>query len=177
MSESSQSSESPTSPESSETSGSSARAFDETEITFRVINKEADLPAWCDRQALATFLHSTMKPWEDTLTDIHRAFDYCFSDSPGRGGFMILAERKEWLVGAVVFLNTGMGGYVPEHILLFISVDPELRGRGLGRRLMERALARCEGAVKLHVEYENPAKRLYERMGFKSKYAEMRYKP
>ncbi len=147
------------------------------DLSFRVVKKEADLPFWCDRQSLASFLHTTMKPWEDTLTDIHRAFDYCFSDSPGMGGFMILAERDEWLVGAVVFLHTGMGGYVPEHLLLFISVDPAVRSGGVGRQLIERALARCEGPVKLHVEYDNPAKRLYERVGFTSKYAEMRYEP
>jgi GNAT superfamily N-acetyltransferase len=147
------------------------------ELSFRVVEQEADLSSWCDRQSLASFLHTTMKPWEDTLTDIHRAFDYCFSDSPGMGGFMILAEQDEWLVGAVVFLNTGMGGYVPEHLLLFISVDPEVRGHGVGRQLIERALTRCEGPVKLHVEYDNPAKRLYERVGFTSKYAEMRYEP
>jgi GNAT superfamily N-acetyltransferase len=157
-----------------ETPGKSAEKI---ALSFRVVEREADLPPWCDRQSLASFLHTTMKPWEDTLTDIHRAFDYCFSDSPGMGGFMILAEQDEWLVGAVVFLNTGMGGYVPEHLLLFISVDPEVRGHGVGRQLIERALARCEGPVKLHVEYDNPAKRLYERVGFTSKYAEMRYEP
>ncbi|MDK2978441.1 MAG: hypothetical protein PWP52_1155, partial [Bacteroidales bacterium] len=30
--------------------------------------------------------------------------------------------------------------------------------------------------VKLHVEYDNPAKRLYERLGMTTKYAEMRLK-
>jgi len=118
-----------------------------------------------------------MKPWEDTEADIHRALDYCFSEAEGKGGFMVLAGMDRRLVGAIVMLDTGMGGYVPEHILLFISVDPELRGRGLGHRLIEKALKSCEGSVKLHVEYDNPAKRLYERVGFVSKYAEMRHVP
>ena len=48
-------------------------------------------------------------------------------------------------------------------------------GRGIGRRTIERALDQADGPVKLHVEYDNPAKRLYERIGFTSKYAEMRY--
>jgi ribosomal protein S18 acetylase RimI-like enzyme len=69
-----------------------------------------------------------------------------------------------------------MGGYVPKHILLFVSVLPETRGRGIGGKLIKRSIAECEGDVKLHVEYENPAKRLYERLGFTSDYAEMRFK-
>ncbi len=68
-----------------------------------------------------------------------------------------------------------MKGYVPENILLFVAVDPAHRNRGTGGWLIREALARCAGAVKLHVEYDNPAKRLYERLGFRSKYAEMRY--
>ena len=46
---------------------------------------------------------------------------------------------------------------------------------GLGRRIVERAIEHADGDVKLHVEYDNPARRLYERIGFSSKYAEMRY--
>ena len=54
---------------------------------------------------------------------------------------------------------------------------PDLRGQGLGRRIIEEACGGLDGAVKLHVEYDNPAKRLYERIGFSTKYAEMRYTP
>ena len=146
-------------------------------LEFFHLRSEDDFPPWTDRHHLARFLHHTMKPWEDTEADIHRALDYCFSEAEGKGGFMVLAGMDRRLVGAIVMLDTGMGGYVPEHILLFISVDPELRGRGLGHRLIEKALKSCEGSVKLHVEYDNPAKRLYERVGFVSKYAEMRHVP
>lgn len=148
-----------------------------TPFLFHVVTDESELPPWITRDALASFLHHNMMPWEDTLEDIQRAFDYCFSDAEGKGGFILLAEHNGTLAGATVFLNTGMGGYVPAHILLFICVAPALRGQGLGRQLTERALGRCDGAVKLHVEYDNPAKRLYERVGFHSKYAEMRYVP
>jgi len=49
------------------------------------------------------------------------------------------------------------------------------RGRGVGSALIQTGVQRCGGPVKLHVEYENPARRLYERLGFTSKYAEMRW--
>ncbi len=50
-----------------------------------------------------------------------------------------------------------------------IALLPEHRGRGIGTRLVQDVLdeARASGrSVSLHVEETNPAKRLYERMGF-----------
>ena len=43
--------------------------------------------------------------------------------------------------------------------------------------MVERIQQECGGGIALHVEYDNPARRLYERLGFTSKYAEMRYDP
>ena len=115
-----------------------------------------------------------MQPFHDAVGDIHRALDYAFAPGEGQGGFLVLAARDERLLGAVLMLRTGMRGYVPPWILLFVGVREECRGQGIGRELIERAVQRCDGDIKLHVEYDNPAKRLYERIGFRSKYAEMR---
>lgn len=141
------------------------------------VDHEADLPAWADRATLEKFFHETMEPWNDSPEDVRGALDYLFSDEPGKGGFLVLAELEGKLASALAMLNTGMKGYVPAHILLFVSVDPSMRGKGIGGKVVEYALDQCDGPVKLHVEYENPAKRLYERLGFTSKYAEMRYDP
>ena len=67
-----------------------------------------------------------------------------------------------------------MKGYIPENLLLFIGVEKKERCRGVGRGLIERALSGCSGSVKLHVERDNPARRLYGRIGFSAKYLDMR---
>ena len=144
-------------------------------MNIHVVRRQSRLPHWAARDDLAHFLHETMRPYEDTIEDIHRALDYAFSSNNGNGGFLVLGELNEELVGAVVMLNTGMKGFIPETVLLFVSVSPEMRGSGLGGKLIRRALDEADGNVKLHVEYDNPARRLYERIGFTSKYAEMRY--
>ncbi|RJO75427.1 MAG: ATP-dependent protease ATPase subunit HslU, partial [Myxococcales bacterium] len=77
----------------------------------------------------------------------------------------------EKLVGALVMLNTNMGGYIPENLLLFVAVSSRMRGKGVGARVIEKAIGISKGDVKLHVEYDNPAKRLYERLGMTNKYA------
>ncbi len=144
-------------------------------VRLHEIRVPADFPKWLSLDDLAQFLHENMKPYEDTVPDIRRALLYALSEEEAMGGFILVATEGEEVVGSVVILDTGMSGYIPEHILVFVGVRPEMRGRGIGGRLVEEALARCKGDVKLHVEYDNPAKRLYERIGFDSKYAEMRY--
>jgi ribosomal protein S18 acetylase RimI-like enzyme len=58
--------------------------------------------------------------------------------------------------------------------LVYIAVHRDFRGKGLGKQLMEHALKLTKGDVALHVEPDNPAKKLYERLGFTNKYLEMR---
>ena len=132
------------------------------------------LPEGVSLDDLVAFFHDKMKPWHDTPGDVAKALDYAFGRVPGRQGFAVLATIDGTLIGGTVFLDTGMGGYVPRNLLLFVAVLPELRGRGYGKVIIDEALRHCEGDVKLHVEYENPAQHLYERVGFVSKYKEMR---
>jgi len=145
------------------------------ELKFTKIVLKEDFPSWADEDTIARFFHETMEPYNDTLEDVHRALDYALDPGKGNGGFVMLAHRGETLLGALCMLKTGMSGYIPENILLFVTVDPSTRGQGVGGRLIEHCLEVTEGDVKLHVEYDNPAKRLYERLGFSTKYAEMRW--
>jgi ribosomal protein S18 acetylase RimI-like enzyme len=68
-----------------------------------------------------------------------------------------------------------MKGYIPENILVYIATHKELRGKGIGKRIMSKAMEITEGDIALHVEANNPAKFLYEKLGFRNKYLEMRY--
>ncbi len=144
-------------------------------LAFTKVTKASEFPQWAPRDAVAEFFHETMKPYNDTLEDVQAALDYGLVPGKGAGGFLMLAHEDRELLGALLMLRTGMSGYVPENILLFVTVDPKTRGRGVGGRLIGHSISECDGDVKLHVEYDNPAKRLYERLGFTSKYAEMRF--
>lgn len=127
------------------------------------------------RDRFIDFLHTHLGRFGDAKDAIGKCLDFAFGRNGGLGGFVLTAADDERLVGALVMNKTGMQGYIPENILVYVAVDESLRGRGIGRQLVDRALAEADGDVKLHVEYDNPAKRLYERMGFASKYAEMRW--
>ena len=134
-----------------------------------------DMPSWTDLDGLALFLYESLKPYEDPLPVVRQGLVDALAPRAGEPGFVLIAEDDSRPVGALIMLRTGMKGYVPENLLLMVAVDPSARGRGIGAQLIQRAFERADGDIKLHVEYDNPAKRLYERLGMTSKYAEMRY--
>jgi GNAT superfamily N-acetyltransferase len=123
---------------------------------------------------IADFLFTALDQYGDDRRHILQCLDYATSSESGKGGSITLAVESDSIVGAVVTNRTGMGGYIPENILVYIAVDPNQRGKGTGKALIQRVIDTVEGDIALHVEPENPAKRLYERLGFTNKYLEMR---
>jgi ribosomal protein S18 acetylase RimI-like enzyme len=124
------------------------------------------------RKAISGFLVKHLERFGDPEEHIRMAMDYALD--PARGGFMVVGREDGKIIGAVVVNNTRMGGYIPENILVYIAVDGSMRGKGIGRKLMQEAIASATGGIALHVEPDNPAKRLYESLGFTNKYLEMR---
>lgn len=144
-------------------------------ISLHAVLSPDTCPSWTNWDQLAQFLHHSLKPYQDTLADIGQGIQDAFQVRGGRTGFVLIAEEDKQIAGALVMLRTGMKGYLPENLLLFVAVAPERRGEGVGKRLVEQAIQLTDGNIKLHVEYENPAKGLYKHLGFETKYAEMRY--
>jgi ribosomal protein S18 acetylase RimI-like enzyme len=124
--------------------------------------------------AVAHFLHEHLGRYGDPLEQILRCLRRASGDDPTDGGTVTLAEEDGALVGVVVTNDTHMSGYVPENLLVYVATRADVRGRGIGAALMEHALDGLEGGVALHVEHDNPAARLYRRLGFTNKYLEMR---
>lgn len=136
-----------------------------------------DLPDGFDRRAAVTFLERHLGPFGDEPEAIDAAIEYAIGPTPGPGGFCILARSDRQPVGFAVVNRTGMSRYIPPNILVYIAVDASMRGSGIGGAIVDRIKEEATGGIALHVEYDNPARRLYERLGFTSKYAEMRFDP
>lgn len=146
------------------------------DISYEIIliDRIKDLSNYIDLSGLAAFLHESLRPYEDPVCEITSGIGQALSPESDAGGFVALALDGPSLVGALVMLDTHMSGFVPPNLVLYVAVSPLRRGEGIGTALLRRSIERCGGAVKLHVEYDNPAKRLYEKLGFRSRYAEMR---
>lgn len=143
----------------------------ETKI-FDAVNK----PSSSEKKELIDFLHNHLQEYGDSKKDIQKAIDYSVKEFASFGGFTLLIIDNNKIVGVTVINKTGMGGYIPENILVYIATHQDYRGKGFGKFLMQKVIGLVKGDIALHVEADNPAKILYEKMGFTNPYLEMRLK-
>lgn len=90
----------------------------------------------------------------------HKFYQEQFADAE-----FLIVERGETPIGRLYLDRRD-----DEHRLIDIALLPEERGQGLGGALMRDVLAEAESAgkaVRIHVEINNPAMHLYERLGFR----------
>ena len=135
-----------------------------------------DNATYLQKLEIADFLYKHLDEYGDPREDIMKCLDYALDQAGDKGGFTVMARENGEIVGGVVVNKTGMSGYIPENILVYIAVDASQRGKGMGRKLMKTAIDMANGDIALHVEPDNPARILYEKLGFTNKYLEMRLK-
>ncbi|MCK5822988.1 MAG: GNAT family N-acetyltransferase [Bacteroidales bacterium] len=135
-----------------------------------------DKPNLKEKDKLIDFLFDNLQEYGDPKSDIEKAVDYALEETPSFGGFLLVSYLENEISGVVVVNQTGMKDYIPENILVYIATHKNHRGEGIGKSLMQQTIELAKGNIALHVEPENPARFLYEKVGFSSKYIEMRLK-
>jgi GNAT superfamily N-acetyltransferase len=135
---------------------------------------EKNKPGIDEKREIVSFLYQHLENFGDLKEDIEKAVNYAVKDSESFGGFVLQAFDNNRTSCVVVVNQTGMKGYIPENILVYIATHKDLRGKGIGKQLMLKAIDTAKGNIALHVEPDNPARFLYEKLGFTNKYLEMR---
>lgn len=129
----------------------------------------ADLDWLCALYASTRAEEMSRVPWPEAMKRAFVANQFALQHRHymahyGDADFLI-AEGRDGPVGRYYLRRRA-----PEHVIVDISLLPEVRGQGLGRALIEasQAEARALGrGIHLHVQHANPgARRLYERLRF-----------
>lgn len=145
-------------------------------LKFKIYNPNTKMST-LEKLNATEFLFKHLEQYGDEKPDIEKALQYALKETTSFGGFVLEGyDINENVVGTVVINKTGMSGYIPENILVYIAVDNSQRGKGYGKELINKAVELCDGDVALHVEKDNPARFLYEKVGFTNPYLEMRLK-
>lgn len=141
-------------------------------MEFKIINSNSGEDKVHTNAIIAQFLFTHLEEYGDKVADILKCIAYVMN--PDKGGNIVVGLDEDKVVGIVILNNTGMKDFIPENILVYIAVDNSHRGKGFGKQLMQKAISVADGNIALHVEPNNPAKKLYEKLGFTNKYLEMR---
>ena len=144
-------------------------------VKTKIFN-EQNKPSESEKSEVVDFLFDNLQEYGDPKHQIERAIDYSIKEFTSFGGFTMVLIEEEEIRAAVVVNKTGMDGYIPENILVYIATDKNHRGKGIGKKLLQSTIENAEGDIALHVDSDNPAKKLYEKFGFTNPYLEMRLK-
>lgn len=86
-----------------------------------------------DKEEVIGFLFNHLDEYGDARQDIAKCMGYALSGAEGKGGAVLVAREGDTVVGALILNNTGMSGYIPENILVYIAVHGSQRGKGVGK--------------------------------------------
>lgn len=137
-----------------------------------IIYNTENKPLAKEKSRIINFLFTHLDQYGDKKEDIRKCLEYSLKKS--KGGLIITSCIDDKIVAAAIINRTGMEGYIPENILVYIATHGDYRGRGIASGLMKAIIEHTDGNVALHVEHDNPARSLYEKYGFNNKYLEMR---
>jgi len=143
-------------------------------MEYDISYSDEENPTNFSRSDITDFLYEHLDEFGDSKDAIRTCIAFAYGDKEGQDGFILIAHDDDVITGAVIMNHTNMSLYIPEHFLVYIAVNKDYRRQGIGKTMMEKIAENTEGDIALHVEPDNPARKLYEKMGFTNKYLEMR---
>jgi len=113
---------------------------------------------------------------DDEIDNIFRSVDYALSPYKYQGGFVLLAENRDSIIGSVVINRTNMEGYVPKNLMVYFAADPDSAIQGLEKTLLLKTIQLTSGEIAFHISINSPVIDLLEDVGFEKNFFEMRLK-
>jgi len=105
---------------------------------------------------------------------IAKAIQYSAKEIPGLGGYVFVLQENDMILGLMVVNKTGMGDYMPENFIVFLTVHKDHQMAGMEQALMDYALGYCQGDLAIHIEGLGNTMKFLQRNGFELTHMEMR---
>lgn len=107
---------------------------------------------------------------------VREAVEYAIKTKPSFGGFVLTAHTSRQLIAVVVVNRTGMEGYNPNNLFVYVTFHKDYRNdETMMLQVLKKAIDLTDGDIALHVERRNPVLKLYKKMGFEAQYLELRF--
>jgi [ribosomal protein S18]-alanine N-acetyltransferase len=125
-------------------------------LQIKVYNP-ATKPTSIEKDEIVQFLYDHLDELGDEKADILKCVDYAVKGVSSFGGYILIGSVNNVIASIVIINKTGMKGYIPENILVYIATNRDYRCQGIGKAMMEEAIKLANGSIALHVEPNNPA--------------------
>lgn len=126
-----------------------------------------------EKSAVVNFLFEYTE--NATKSSVREAVEYAIKLKPSFGGFVLTAHTGRQLVATVVVNRTGMEGYNPNNLFVYVTFHEDYRNDETTMlQVLKKAIDLTDGDIALHVEPTNPVLKLYKKMGFEAQYLELR---
>ena len=93
-------------------------------------------PSEEEKNKIVKFLYKHLEQFGDPEKDILNSVDYVLKEDNSFGGKILTTKIENEIVGAVIINHTGMKGYIPENVLVYIAVHNKYRRKKIGKFLM-----------------------------------------
>lgn len=125
---------------------------------------------------IVNFIFNNQVGSQDTKINIYRSVEYALSPYKYQGGFVLLAEKNKSILGSVVVNRTNMEGYVPKNLMVYLAADPDSAIPDFEKILLSKVIQLTSSELACHITVDNPAMKIFEDVGFKKNFFEMRLK-
>ncbi len=123
------------------------------------------------KDTICQWIKEWLQEYSDPIEETEDAVE-----SAIKSGFIILGLRNNTPQGVCVVVNLGFKDFIPTYHLGYICTKEGNKGRGIATELINEMIELTKGKLSLHVDLDNRrAKKLYEKMGFKTSYYRMIY--
>jgi len=126
-----------------------------------------------DKKRIIDFLYRNIENTNVSEDDVKRAVAYALKETPSFGGFVLVQEDEDKILGVAVINQTGMGGSSPKSMLVQIATNNMHSDGNLLKDLVNRVVHHTGGDLGLQILPDNPAIAHFENFGFKQEFVVM----
>ncbi|MCO5260521.1 MAG: GNAT family N-acetyltransferase [Crocinitomicaceae bacterium] len=133
-------------------------------ILYNTINRPTEL----EKHRMIKFLRENLSlSASKDEESIRKALEYALKERMSFGGFIIVQKLFNEIIGITVVNHTGMEGYMPENILVYIAVSDEYKKKGIGKLMIRQVLNYAKGEIVVLLRDNTHLVPIFENLGFK----------
>lgn len=125
-----------------------------------VLYQATNRPSFIEKQQIIDFILLNSNNSDLEENHVLKSIEYATKECQSFGGFVILQKMDGKIVSAAILNQTGMEGYLPENLVVFVAFDNKHKTTELESNLFNYILRHAKGEVAIKVSVDEEYKTL-----------------